>query len=118
MTDNPRYDELDNEFHPEVNAELDAAIAALVQQVRDHQQTIAASAQAIDDAKVQLALLIEQRGANWADESGYARLTKEGRRIDYDTSALDELLTTDPLRYGWLKDYRKFITIPRHVAVK
>lgn len=97
---------------------IDAEIHALVQQVREHQNAIEDEEQAIQRIKARLVELLEARGANWSDDYGYARLAQEGRRIHYDTQALDELIITDPLRYGWLRDYRRETTVPSRVLIR
>jgi hypothetical protein len=61
---------------------------------------------------------LEERGDNWSDEEGYARIISEGERIYYDTNALDKLIIEEPLRYGWLKDYRVTSTVQSRVQVK
>jgi hypothetical protein len=72
----------------------------------------------ISTMKDALVPLLEERGENWADEDGYARLVSAGRRISYDTRALDDLVIKEPLRYGWLKDYRKETEVAGRLQVK
>jgi hypothetical protein len=97
---------------------LDEEIAGLVNRIRNYQQTAEDAAEKIYALKDRLELLLKERGANWADEEGYARLTAPGVRTNYNTSALDALIINDPLRYGWLKDYRKESAIAGRVMVK
>jgi hypothetical protein len=101
-----------------VTATLDPRIAELVYCIREDNQLIASAEKRIKEAKAELQLLLEVRGANWSDEAGYARLISEGHRFHYDTETLDKLLITDPLRYGWLKDFRRETVIPERVQVK
>ncbi len=97
---------------------LDEQIATLVTCIREHRDEIERHEMEIHDAKRQLMSLLEQRGSNWADEHGYARITQEGIRYDYSTGALDELIISDPLHYGWLKDYRKSSPVPLRLLVR
>ena len=97
---------------------LDQEIAERVDYVRGLQVRIGALSDKIQQAKDELRELLEQRGENWADAEGYARLTSEGIRRSYDSKALDELIITEPLRYGWLKDYRKESPVRGGVQVK
>jgi hypothetical protein len=102
-----------------VNAEvIDEKIIELVDLVRANQQRIAALEARINVAKDQLRDLVNQRGSNWKDDEGYVRLVGESVRKSYDTQSLDELIITDPLRYGWLKDYRKEVTIRGGIQVR
>jgi hypothetical protein len=97
---------------------LDDAIAELVDVARALQERIASLEQKSGEIKAQLRELIMQRGSNWADAEGYVRLTSEGTRTSYDTKALDELIINDPLRYGWLKDYRKQSVVRGSVQIR
>lgn len=97
---------------------LDQRIAELVEVVRSNQERLASLEARITEAKEELYQLLKQRGSNWADDDGYARLNTDGLRRFYDTSALDELIITDPLRYGWLKDYRREAVVRGGVRVK
>jgi len=98
--------------------DLDERIADLVYQVRSAQQQIESLQAEIDGAKAVLQILLRQRGENWSDDTGYARLLSEAVRIGYDTHALDDLIINDPLRYGWLKDYRIESAVRGGVQVK
>ncbi|HML23336.1 MAG TPA: hypothetical protein PKD09_16900 [Aggregatilinea sp.] len=97
---------------------LDRRIAELVELIRAGQQQMATLDGRIALAKDELRDLLSERGSNWSDDSGYAQLTSEGVRRSYDTRALDELIITDPLRYGWLKDYRRESRVNSGVRVK
>jgi hypothetical protein len=97
---------------------LDTQIEELVQCIREDHQVIDEAEGRIRETKRQLEHLLKMRGSNWADEHGYARLMSTGRRSFYDTDDLDRLLISDPLRYGWLKDYRRESIIPERVQVK
>jgi hypothetical protein len=99
-------------------AALDEQIASLVACIREERAEIETHEAEIQDAKAQLVTLIEQRGSNWSDDAGYVRLAQEGVRHDYNTDALDELIINDPLRYGWLKDYRKTSPVPSRLLVR
>jgi uncharacterized protein YdcH (DUF465 family) len=98
--------------------DLDQRIAELVSQVRTAQENIDSLNMEIEQAKDELRALLQERGGNWSDDVGYARLTSEGVRTIYDTKALDELIIKDPLHYGWLKDYRNESTVRSTVQVK
>jgi multidrug resistance efflux pump len=105
-----------NNLH--VNEQLDAEISALVAQVREANEQIDDLQAEIEVAKANLRELLEQRGSNWSDDDGYARLTSEGVRISYDTKALDELIIKQPLQYGWLKDFRRESHVQGTIQVK
>ncbi len=98
--------------------QVDYAIAERVAAVRGMQERISALDERIQAIKEELRALLEKRGSNWADDTGYARIVSEGLRRSYDQKGLDELLIKDPLRYGWLKDYRKETTVRGGVQVK
>ena len=97
---------------------LDEQIAALVDIIRANQQRIVQLEARNQAARDTLSDLLVQRGENWSDDEGYARLVDEGQRASYDTQALDNLILHDPLRYGWLKDYRKTAVVSGGVRVK
>ena len=97
---------------------IDQQIADRVQIVRDAQSQIALLDDQIKLIKEELSELLEQKGSGWTDNIGYARLTSEGTRIGYDTKALDDLILNEPLRYGWLHDFRKESTVRGGVQIK
>lgn len=97
---------------------IDEEIAELVELIRVNRDRIDGFESAISAAKGRLRELLDERGENWSDDTGYARLVAEGLRHYYDSGALDELIINDPLRYGWLKDYRKESAVPGRVQVK
>jgi len=104
-------------------ADLDAPdsddeIAAIVGRIRDYQAQAEDIAEKVYALKDRLELLLKKRGTNWSDDDGYARLTAPGVRANYNLSALDALIINDPLRYGWLKDYRKESALAARVMVK
>lgn len=103
--------------HPATDT-MDDQIKELVIEIREAQAFIAQHEAEIQHAKEQLYPLLMAKESNWTDETGYARLVSEGTRIAYNTSALDELIIHDPLRYGWLKDYRNESTIASRIQVK
>ena len=97
---------------------LDAEIAQIVEMVRATVDEMAVLEEKVRMAKDRLRILLVQRGDNWKDDDGYARLMADSVRTSYDTRALDELIIGDPLRHGWLKDYRKEFTVRGGVQVK
>jgi hypothetical protein len=97
---------------------IDQQIAERVQIVRDAQSQIALLDEQIQILKQELRELLEQKGSNWTDSVGYARLVSESVRLTYNTKELDELILNDPLRYAWLKDYRKESTVRGGVQIK
>ncbi|WP_119068819.1 hypothetical protein [Aggregatilinea lenta] len=101
-----------------VGETLDRRITELVELIRTSQMQAATLDARITLAKDELRDLLSERGSNWSDDSGYAQLTSEGVRRSYDTRALDELIINDPLRYGWLKDYRRESRVNGGVRVK
>lgn len=106
------------EMSPEVLELLDQRIAELVDTVRGNNRRIEALNARTEEAKEELRALLEQRGSNWADEEGYARLVTDAVRRWYDTQALDRLVMSDPLRHGWLVDYRRETPIRGGVKVR
>lgn len=99
-------------------AELQENIEHIVTEIRDCKADIENLEACVRDLKEKLRDQLEQYGENWSDDSGYARLVSEGERISYNTDALDNLLIEDPLRYGWLKDYRVKSPIASRIQVK
>ncbi|MEO8607055.1 MAG: hypothetical protein ABI690_04205 [Chloroflexota bacterium] len=97
---------------------IDQQIADRIQIVRDAQEQISLLDEQIQLLKTELRELLEQKGSNWSDTQGYARLTAEGTRTSYDTRALDGLILNEPLQYGWLKDFRKESTVRSGVQIK
>lgn len=100
------------------NEQRDTEITALVAEIREHQRVVEEEDSRIQTLKVRLAELLEARGSNWADDEGYARLVSEGLRVSYDTNQLDDLIIKDPLRYGWLREYRRENPVSGRVQVK
>jgi hypothetical protein len=99
-------------------SEVDEQIATLVACIREYRDEAERFETKIREAKDQLIPLLEQRGSNWSDEYGYARMAQEGTRFDYDTAELDALILNDPLRYGWLKEYRRIGVVPSRLMVR
>jgi hypothetical protein len=102
----------------EATAEIDQEITELVDMVRSITQRVAGMEEKVKDAKQRLRVLLEQRGENWSDAEGYARLVADSVRASYDTKALDHLIISDPLRHGWLKDFRKENTVRGGIQVR
>lgn len=101
-----------------VAAERDAEIAALVGEIRQTVDEMEALENKTLAAKDRLRVLLAQRGENWTDESGYARLMPDTVRTGYDTKALDALILSDPAKFARLRDYRREFTVRSHVQVK
>lgn len=117
-SDNEQQTEQTPPQQPTDRATLDQQIAALVDIVRANQYRMDRLEARSRRAKAELHKLLQRRGENWSDDEGYARLVDDGERTSYDTRALDELLMDDPLRYGWLKDYRRKSKVSGGVRVK
>lgn len=100
------------------NEDRETQISTLVERIRAIQRTVEMFLHEIQHTKLRLRGLLEERGENWSDEHGYARLTNEGMQRSYDAEALDRLILSDPLRYGWLTDYRRERIIVEHVQIK
>jgi hypothetical protein len=98
--------------------ELDERIQQVVQEIRECKADADEIEACITKLKDELRVLLVERGENWIDDEGYARLLSEGERTSYNTAALDDLIITDPLRYGWLKDYRVKTPVVSRVQVK
>lgn len=97
---------------------IDTQIEDRVQLIRDAQQNMEVLQYQIELMKIEIGELLQQKGAGWSDAAGYARITSEKISHTYDTRALDELILKEPLRYGWLGDFRKMATIRGGVQVK
>ena len=104
--------------HKDADQLRDEEIAELVALIRVNRERIERFEAAVEVAKDDLRRLLDERGSNWSDDEGYARLASEGTRRSYDASALDELILSEPQRYGWLTDYRKESVVPSWVQVK
>jgi hypothetical protein len=102
----------------QMEAFIDQQIAERVEEIRDSQVQMSTLSERVDRLKAELLALLEQKGSNWSDATGYARLVSEGVRRTYDTKSLDQLIINDPLHYGWLTDYRKESTVRGGVQVK
>lgn len=98
--------------------QLEEAIARVVGEIHSCKTDVEHLEACVNDLKAQLRDLLEEHGGSWSDSTGYARLVGEGERTYYDTSALDKLIIEDPLRYGWLKDYRLTSAVQGRVQVK
>jgi hypothetical protein len=97
---------------------FDQQIAERVDLIRSIQERIGALNEKIQAAKEELSDLLTEKGSNWSDDEGYVRLVADSVRRSYDTKALDELIINDPLRHGWLKDYRKETPVRGGIQVK
>jgi uncharacterized small protein (DUF1192 family) len=102
----------------DVEEYIDDQIAERVDVVRGIQERIGALSEKVESLKAELRELLEQKGSNWSDSEGYAQIVSDGMRKSYDAKTLDELIIKDPLRYGWLKDYRKESPVRGGVKVK
>src|SRR5688572_19194845 len=89
-----------------VDTSHDAEIMELVETIRGYRARVVALEAKIDTAREVLADLLQQRGKNWSDDEGYARLTSDGVRVMYKTKALDDLIREEPFSYDWLNEYR------------
>ncbi|HEX3052226.1 MAG TPA: hypothetical protein VHP83_16320 [Aggregatilineaceae bacterium] len=97
---------------------IDGKIAELVEDIRENQEQIAVLENHIKAAKEQLRDLLDLRGSSWTDAAGYARIAADSIRKSYDGKSLDALILSDPLLYGWLKDYRKESVVRGGVQVR
>lgn len=93
-------------------------ITALVAKIRARKAEIAALEAWVKADRETLEKLIIDRGSSWKDAEGYAMLVSEGERVSYDTKALDELVLADPLKHGWLHNYRRKSSIAPSLKVK
>jgi hypothetical protein len=109
---------LESRQNGHIEADIDQQIADLVEVIRANRSQIERYEAVIESAKAELRDLLEARGENWSDAEGYARLVAEGLRHLYDARTLDELIISDPQRYGWLADHRKDSPVPARVQVK
>lgn len=97
---------------------IDQEIIELMDMVRGVQKRMGDLEVKVQEARERLRVLLEERGSNWEDDEGYARLVADGTRVSYDTKALDELIINDPLRNGWLKEYRKESYVRGTIKIK
>ena len=98
--------------------EIDERIEQIVQEIRECKADADEIEACVTNLKDELRKLLVERGENWSDADGYARIVSEGERTAYNTAALDDLIIQDPLRYGWLKDYRVKTPIVSRIQVK
>ncbi|HOA23361.1 MAG TPA: hypothetical protein PK801_13195 [Aggregatilineales bacterium] len=107
---------------PNAIKSVDEEIAEMVALIREARERLSEVEEEVDPvvarAKQRLEMLLEYRGESWSDGTGYARLASEGTRVVYDAEALDNLIIEDPAKYGWLKQYRKEISVTGGVRVK
>ncbi|QPC84047.1 hypothetical protein G4Y79_06620 [Phototrophicus methaneseepsis] len=96
----------------------DQQLVELVDEIRGYRDRIDHLREKMNEARDQVETLLIERGGSWKDDEGYAVLVSEGECTSYDANALDELLLNDPLRYGWLKDYRRKSVVSGSVKVK
>src|SRR5688500_7784365 len=97
---------------------IDQQIADRVQIVRDAQAQIGLLDDQIKLMKDELRELLDQKGSGWTDSVAYVCLVAEVTRTAYVIKALDELILKEPLRYGWLGDFRKESTVRRGIQIK
>jgi hypothetical protein len=101
---------------------IDQEISELVEMVREANERLDEVATEvkpiIEAAKERLRMLLEYRGENWADDTGYARVVSSSVRITYDSKGLDKLIIEDPEQYGWLKQYRSENPVKGGISVK
>ncbi|MBZ0286828.1 MAG: hypothetical protein K8I30_04380 [Anaerolineae bacterium] len=100
------------------DSDLDQRIAERVDVIRSIQERIGALQDKVLLVKDELRDLLDEKGSGWSDDEGYARIVADSVRRAYDSKALDELIITDPLRHGWLKDYRRETPVRGGVQVK
>jgi hypothetical protein len=93
-------------------------IAKLVDEIRNYRSEIEQLSNLVNLARENLEELLLDRGSAWKDDDGYAMLVSEGERTSYDTKALDELLVSDPLRYGWLHEYRRKTSVSPSIKIR
>lgn len=93
-------------------------IALFVEAIRLRKAEIDRLTSMNEVAREEVEKLLVERGSNWKDEEGYAMIVGESERTSYDTKALDELLISDPIQYGWLHEYRKKTTVRASLKIK
>lgn len=96
----------------------DREIKTLVKAVRRMNRKMESLEEMRKVARDRLRALLVQRGENWEDDRGYARLCADSIRASYDAKALDQLIVSDPLGNGWLKEFRKESVVRGSVQVK
>lgn len=96
----------------------DREIKNLVKAVRRMNRKMEALEEHRRAARERLRALLVERGENWEDDRGYARVTADSVRASYDSKALDQLIVSDPLGNGWLKEYRKESVVRGSVQIK
>lgn len=96
----------------------EAEITDLVGKIRARKAEIAALEAWVKADRDELEKLLIDRGSSWKDGEGYAMIVAESERVSYDTKALDELVLSDPLKNGWLYEYRRKSTTAASLKVK
>jgi hypothetical protein len=107
-----------NERNQTFDRKHEDEIAKLVEEIRGYRDEIDQLNNRVSMARENLEELLLDRGSPWKDDEGYAMLVNEGERTSYDTKALDNLLMSDPLRYGWLHDYRRKTPVAPSIKIK
>lgn len=95
----------------------DQEVRALVRQVRELNSQMEALRQEMKQAQRKLIPLLGRRGDRWSDQRGSVQIVREGVRRVYDADALDRLILSDPLRYSWLRDFRREFATAAHIDI-
>lgn len=95
----------------------DKRLKQIMGAIRQRRAFIAMHEAKIDGLRDELEVLLTERGVNWQDAKGYARLIPESTRTSYNAQQLDDLILRDPA-FDCLRVYRKESKIRSSVQVK
>lgn len=97
---------------------IDLQIEALVGEIRAITDQMEMLEESVTSKKAKLRTLLTQRGENWKDDCGFARLVADSVRPYYDAKGLDALI----LRSDWwakrLRPYRHESNVRGGVSVR
>lgn len=99
-------------------AENEREISQLVATIRQATDEMEALETKVQTAKARLRALLTQKGENWQDADGYARLMADSVRTSYDPKALDALMLRSDWWHARLKPYRREFPVRGGVQVR
>jgi hypothetical protein len=83
----------------------DALSTALIRELRDSVEALVVETATL---KERLMTLMAQRADEHdADSGSQSRAPWAAMRVYYDADGLDRLIASDPVRFSWLKDFRR-----------
>lgn len=100
------------------NMLIDLQIEALVGEIRAITDQMEMLEDSVQSKKAKLRTLLTQKGENWKDDCGYARLVADSVRASYDARALDALMLRSDWWHARLKSYRREFNVRGGVSVR